>query len=75
MIKKWYIDLIKNKKRILVATHGGVANKIGVSTSLNALRFNPSILRLPAYARASARQALTTLRAFRDVVLNHGAKR
>lgn len=28
MIKKWYIDLIKNKKRILVATHEGVANTI-----------------------------------------------
>jgi hypothetical protein len=28
MIKKWYIDLIKNKKRILVAIHRGIANAI-----------------------------------------------
>jgi hypothetical protein len=53
MIKKWYIDLIKNKKRILVAIRGGIAKYncelVNVFLSFN---FPPS--------QATARQALRT---------------
>jgi hypothetical protein len=58
MIKKWYIDLIKNKKQ----SWWQCAEALSIKCSV-------SILRLPAFAKAMARQTLRTIRAFRDVVI------
>ena len=68
MIKKWYIDLIKNKKRILVAMHAGVA------------RYNCELqpaFRLRSTLMARSFDTSTSLSTLRILVmcLNHGVKR